>query len=99
MLKSIANELKVLSKPDLFNQIMGASLLPTNSAAVAQIKRLADETARVADGLDRLADNAYSKNFNRKGPLSDAPIPNDIWLRFLPEESADFGSMMLGDNL
>jgi hypothetical protein len=78
MLKSIANELKVLSKPDLFNQIMGAGLLLTNSAAVAQIKRLADETARVADGLDRLADNAYSKNFNRKGLLSDAPTPNDI---------------------
>ncbi|KAL3494678.1 hypothetical protein BJX62DRAFT_233969 [Aspergillus germanicus] len=53
MLKSIANELKVLSKPDLFNQIMGAGL-PTDSIAwpITRILKTRAETNSPATSTD-----------------------------------------------
>ena len=62
VLQSIATNLKSFAKPSVFGQIMNVGALITSSAAVAHIKRLADQAERMAKSLDRIADNVYSEN-------------------------------------
>ncbi len=61
-LRSIANDLITFSKPSVFNHLLDAGALLTSAAAVAHIKRLADQAERMANSLDRISDNIYSEH-------------------------------------
>ncbi|KAK0617598.1 hypothetical protein B0T14DRAFT_569091 [Immersiella caudata] len=61
-LRSIANDLVSFTKPSVFGQLMDVGALLTSAAAVAHIKRLADQAERMANSLDRISDNVYSEN-------------------------------------
>ena len=61
-LRSIANDLVSFTKPSVFGQLMDVGALLTSTAAVAHIKRLADQAERMANSLDRISDNVYSEN-------------------------------------
>ncbi|EED11749.1 hypothetical protein TSTA_109280 [Talaromyces stipitatus ATCC 10500] len=57
LLKNIQSQLKIYQRPDIFGQLAAIS---TSAAAVYQIKRLADQTERVAGFLKGIEQNLSS---------------------------------------
>jgi hypothetical protein len=62
VLESIATYRKSFAKPSVFSQIMNVVALITGDAAVAHIKRLADQAEKMAKSLHWIADNVCSEN-------------------------------------
>lgn len=62
VLRLIAVDLHKVGKPSVFGQIVGAGGLFLGSAAVAYMKRLAEQAENIASSLGRIADNVYSEN-------------------------------------
>lgn len=61
-LHQISDDLKAFTKASVVNQLVNAGSLLTNAAAVAHIKKLAEEAARIGNSLERISDNVYSVN-------------------------------------
>ncbi|KLU84620.1 hypothetical protein MAPG_03660 [Magnaporthiopsis poae ATCC 64411] len=61
-LHQISDDLRGFTRASVVNQLVNAGSLLTNAAAVAHIKKLAEEAARIGDSLERISDNVYSVN-------------------------------------
>lgn len=62
LLRSIGTDLKRFTNTDVSGQIVSAKSLLLGSAAVADIKRLANQEENIAGSLGRTTDNMYSEN-------------------------------------